>query len=72
MSGGENHTQTWVGCEMAFWETHPFPSARDVCEHHWFGRGKELRISRALGRPRSLTGRQGLEGVTPDDDVCLV
>jgi hypothetical protein len=23
-----------------------------------------LRISRALGRPRSMTGRQGLEGVT--------
>ena len=28
-------------------------------------------MSRAPGRPRSFTGRQGLEGVTPDDAVCL-
>jgi len=66
--GDHNHIR--VECEMAFWDSHPFPP-RDAGEHHWFGRGKELRISRTPGRPRSITGRQGLEGVTPDDAVCL-
>ena len=68
---GKDHSQIRVGCEMAFWDSHPFPSTRGVGEHHWCGRGKELRISRTPGRPRSITGRQGLEGVTPDDAVCL-
>ena len=66
---GSNQTQTRVGCGIGFWDLDDFPSAKGAGEHHWLGRGKALRISRAPGRPRSITGRQGLEGVTPDDDV---
>ena len=67
-----SHTQTRVDRGMTFWDSHRFPFPSDVCEHRLLlGRGKELRISRALGRPRSITGRQGLEGVTLDETVCL-
>ena len=65
-----DHNHIRVEYEMGFWDSHLFPSTRDAGEHHWLGRGKELRISRTPGRPRS-TGRQGLEGVTPDDAACL-
>lgn len=68
---GDNHTQIRVDCEMGFWDLHPFPSANGAGERHRFGRGKELRMSRAPGRPRSITGRQGLEGVALDDSVRL-
>lgn len=65
----DDHTQTRVDCEMVFWDSHPFPPTKGADEHHWFGRGNELRISRAPGRARSTTGRRGLEGVTFGDAV---
>ena len=60
----KNHTQTRVECDIGFWELYP------TGDHRWVGRGKALRISRALGRPRSIPGRQGLEG-TLNDAGCL-
>lgn len=67
----ENHTQTRVEWGIAFWDSQPLPFISGAGGHHCSGRGKELRISRAPGRPRSITGRQGLEGVTLDDAFRL-